>query len=88
MTFLAAYTMHKIINGEIRNKLSTNIGVAAIGIILSILFIAFPLVLMNIDSFLPQITDKFTNALLQAEVSWTGFEIVVGFTLLIGTIFY
>ena len=88
VTFLAAYTMHKIINGEIRNKLSTNTGVAAIGIILSILFIAFPLVLMNIDSFLPQITDKFTNALLQADVRWTGFEIVVGFTLLIGTIFY
>jgi 4-amino-4-deoxy-L-arabinose transferase-like glycosyltransferase len=91
VTFLAAYTMHKILSGEIRNKISTTIGVSVMGVILTILFIGFPLLLMNIDSFLPKITDKFTNALLQADVTWSGFELIVGIVMVAGTglfIFY
>lgn len=88
VTFLATYTMHKIISGNIKNKVSTTIGLATIGVILSSLFILFPLVLMNINQFLPQITDKFTNALLQADVNWSGFEIIVGLVLLFGTVLF
>lgn len=88
ITFLATYSMYKIINGDIKNKISTTIGLATMGAILSILFIGFPLLLMNIDKYLPQITDKFTNALLQADVNWGVFDLLVGLMMLVGTILF
>jgi hypothetical protein len=88
VTFLAAYTMHKTILCQIKAKFSTVLGVAILGVIFSVLFIAFPLVLINIEYFLPQITDKFTHALLESKVNWTGFEVVVGFLFFAGTVMF
>jgi 4-amino-4-deoxy-L-arabinose transferase-like glycosyltransferase len=88
VTFLAAYTMNKILKGKYQIKRSTQIGIGFLGVIFSALFIAFPLVLMNIQSFLPQITDKFTNALLRADVVWYGYEIIVGLIILFSVIVY
>lgn len=88
VTFLAAYTMYKLLSGELKRSRLLSIAITAFGIILTILFVSFPLILMNIESFLPKITDKFTNALLQADVHWSGFELIVGFTVLVGTILF
>ncbi len=84
ITFLAAYSMFKINYHSLRWKISSTIFVWVIGIILALGLILFPLILMNISLFLPQITDKFTNAILQTPVEWYGFEQIAGFILLIG----
>ncbi|MBX3043210.1 MAG: glycosyltransferase family 39 protein [Candidatus Kapabacteria bacterium] len=88
VTFLAAYTMHKIITGKITNKISTAIGLSVMGILMALLFIAFPLFLMNVESFLPQIKDELTLAVLQSDVTWTGLELLVGLSMLVGVILF
>ncbi len=86
VTFLAAYTLYKVQLKQIKINMVSKIVLGIIGVIISSAFIAFPLVLMNIHKFLPDITDKLTNALLRAEVNWTGLEISVGFVIMLGII--
>ncbi len=88
VTFFAAYTMYKIIKGEFEIKKSTQFSIAILGVIFSILFIAFPLVLMNINIFLPKITDEFTREILKADVKWYGYEVIVGLFILLSVILY
>ena len=78
ITFLAAYSMYKIVYQELKWKTSTNWMIGIIGGIFSILLIVFPLILINIQTFLPMITDKFTHGLLSANVQWFGIEYFIG----------
>ncbi len=84
ITYLAAYSMFKINYHSLKWKVSTSVLIWIIGLILSLGLILFPMILMNIELFLPKITDKFTNAILQTHVEWHGFEQISGVVLLIG----
>jgi hypothetical protein len=59
-------------------KISSSILIGTLGLVFSIGFFWFPIVLMNIELFLPKITDKFTNAILSAKVQWGGYEYIIG----------
>ena len=78
ITFLAAYSIYSLVFRNMKWKLSSTIFIGALGLVFSLGFFWFPIVLMNIDKFLPQITDKFTNAILSAKVQWGGFEYIIG----------
>ncbi|MDX9789877.1 MAG: glycosyltransferase family 39 protein [Candidatus Kapabacteria bacterium] len=84
VTFLAADYMYRLLKDEKRKHKTVTISTSVIGLILAIALTAFPIILMNIDVFLPQITDKLTNALLRADINWTGMEISSGIILIIG----
>ncbi|MGA2298095.1 MAG: glycosyltransferase family 39 protein, partial [FCB group bacterium] len=68
ITFLSAYSIYLIINEKLRWKNSTTWLLGIFGIVISILFISFPFLMMNIGKFLPKVTDAFTHELLKANV--------------------
>jgi 4-amino-4-deoxy-L-arabinose transferase-like glycosyltransferase len=78
ITFLAAYTIYYLVFRSMKWKLSSSIFIGVIGLVLSLGFFWFPVVLMNIEMFLPKIIDKFTNAILSAQVQWGGYEYIIG----------
>lgn len=78
ITYLAAYSIHNILQNRINLKRYTKYIFLIIGITFSILLIGFPLLLMNIEQFLPQIKDEFTKAILSANVVWGGYEFIIG----------
>lgn len=86
ITFLAAKAMFSLEFNKLKWKATTNWILGFVGILLAFALAAFPLVMKNIDMILPKVTDKFTHALLQAEVVWTGYEIIPGIIFFIGLI--
>ncbi len=86
ITFLAAKAMFSLEFGKLRWKATTGWILGLIGLVLAFALIAFPIVMKNIDMILPKVTDKFTNALLRADVVWTGYETVPGIIFFIGLI--
>jgi 4-amino-4-deoxy-L-arabinose transferase-like glycosyltransferase len=77
ITFLAAYSLYKVTEkGHVKAYLIWIL--AILGIIWAGLLTALPLVLMNVRSFLPMVKDKFTYALLTADVKWGGYEWFIG----------
>ena len=65
-------------------KLSSTILLAFIGLIFSLLLFWFPIIIMNIDLFLPRIDDEFTREVLKSNVHWNGNEWVIGLVYFIG----
>jgi len=88
LTFIAANYVYTLIKSNNRINKVLNVLVIIYAFILAIAFIAFPLVLSNIDQFIHFVKDKFTKEILQAEITWTGFEILPGLILLLGLILY
>ena len=86
ITFLAAYSIHRILSGDKVWKKSTNWLLGIFGFLWAALLIAVPVLLMNIDKFLDKITDVFTHGLLQTHVQFSGFELSAGIVLLVGMI--
>lgn len=87
LTFLAAYSMYSLAYREQMWKRYISWFVAIIGILWAMLLIAFPLLLMNIKSFLPKITDEFTREILSTPVHWGGLEYIIGIFYLVAIIF-
>lgn len=88
LTFIAANYIYKKITATGKINKTLNIFVIIYSIILAIAFIAFPLILSNIDQFIHLVKDKFTAEILQANVEWTGFEILPALILLTGLVLY
>jgi hypothetical protein len=86
ITFLAAYSIYSIVFRNMKWKFSSSILIGILGLIFSLGFFWFPIVLMNIELFLPKITDKFTNAILSAHVQWGGYEYIIGIMYFAGII--
>ena len=78
ITFLAAYTIYHVIYRQGKWKKHFTIMVIAVGLILSLSFTAFPIIMYNIDSVIPKISDRFTKELLKTEVRWSGYEFLTG----------
>jgi 4-amino-4-deoxy-L-arabinose transferase-like glycosyltransferase len=88
LSFLATYVIHKLIIAELQWKKYTSVLLIGIASIIGIAISALPL----INNYKQQIIeadiikDKFAVESLKANVSWTGFEWLVGMTLIAGTV--
>lgn len=86
LTFLAAYSMYHVSFRQLEWKKWATWAFGVIGALWGLALTALPLVLMNIDLYMPFITDKFTKALLQADVQWGGFEHFIGLFYLVAVV--
>lgn len=86
ITFLAAYAIYSIAYRQLKWIISTSIITLIIGVIYSMLFILFPLALINIEYVLPYIKDAFTYEVLSSDVEWGGYEYFIGVIYFIGLI--
>ncbi len=90
LTYLAAFTIYKVINKEIEYKKWLNYILVPLGIIYALAVTLIPV----IDNYKQQIIDsgrigdEFAAGCLQAEVSWSGFEPVIGIILIAGIIVF
>lgn len=78
VSFLAAYTVYKWDLKFIPYRKWMTIALLFVGGVISIALIALPLFAMNIKSFIPRVKDKFAQAAMEADVTWTGLESLVG----------
>jgi 4-amino-4-deoxy-L-arabinose transferase-like glycosyltransferase len=76
LTFLAADYLHGLEAGDRRRGLAWMAGV--VGVILGIAFTALPVIGKNPDMIIPLIKDPFAVQNLAADVTWSGFEILIG----------
>jgi phosphoglycerol transferase MdoB-like AlkP superfamily enzyme len=82
LTFLAAFVIEKIFTGEIQFNRWMRVGLYSIGGLFVFATVALPFVGMNVDLLKPLFNDPFAVANLDAEVSWTGIEVIPGIFLL------
>lgn len=82
LTFLAALTMDKIMAGEISLNRWMRFGLWAIAGIFILAVFAMPFLAMNIGVLKPLFNDPFAQANLDADVRWTGWEVIPGVWLL------
>lgn len=78
ITYLVAYVVYLISTGKLVWKLSSTILLSIFGLILSLALFWFPIIMYNIDIFLPKIEDSFTREVLKANGGWTGYEWING----------
>lgn len=83
LTFLAANVVDKILNGEIPYSRWMKITLGSIASIYIVAIVSLPLFAQNIESIKPLFSkDPFAMANLEAQVRWTGWEVVPGIFLL------
>ena len=90
LTYLAAFTIYKVINKEIEYRKWLNYVLVPLGIFYALAITLIPV----IDSYKQQIidsgriSDEFVAGCLQAEVRWSGFEPVIGIILMSGILVF
>jgi len=82
LTFLAAHVIEKQIRGELELRRWMKIGLYAVGGLYLLLVFALPFIGMNPETIKPLFDDPFAQANLEAEVRWTGLEVLPGIWLL------
>jgi len=89
LTFLAALAIRDLVSGTIKWRSWLSVVLISMSSVLAMLISAFPLVEKYKGSIIDSgiIKDEFAVANLQADVSWTGFEWLLGLLLLCGVIF-
>lgn len=78
ITFLAAYSLYSIIYRNMKWKTSTSWILGIIGFVFAALLIGFPILMYNVDLFLPKVKDIFTYELLKSDGGWNGYEYLTG----------
>ncbi len=88
LTFLGAYVIYKIIHERIKNYRWLNIIYASFGIIIGLAFSITPILASRMDDILEMgyFSDPFTQANMRADVSWSGFEGLIGGMFIVGII--
>jgi hypothetical protein len=88
LTFLGAYVIYKIIHERIKNYRWLNIIYAAFGIIIGLAFSIAPFLASKMDYILEMgyFSDPFTQANMRADVTWSGFEGLIGLLFIVGII--
>ncbi len=88
LSFLAAYAVHKLMNGDMKWKNINSILLFFISLLIGAAIAALPFIDKNkqkiIDSGL--IKDDFAVENLKAAVYWTGYEWLIGFLIIAGTV--
>lgn len=88
LTYLAAVTIYKLINGQIGFHRWMRLGLIAIGGLFVLVVFALPFLGMQIELLKPLFAkDPFAQGNLEADVRWTGFEILPGLFLLLTLVF-
>jgi hypothetical protein len=82
LTFMAATYIFHIEQQRFRFAKWLGILIGFIGILVSLLLAALPILINYKEAFIPLIKDKFAVANLDAVVHWSGLESVIGFLLL------
>lgn len=82
LTFLAAAVVDKILRGEIAMATWMKVLLAVIGGIFVVATLAFPFAGMHPEMLKPLFDDPFAQANLDADVHWTGWEVLPGLFLL------
>ena len=82
LTYLAALVVYKFVQGEIRLAPAMRAGLWAIAGLFALVTIAIPFAGMQVGALKPLFNDPFAQANLDAEVRWTGWEIIPGLWLL------
>jgi hypothetical protein len=88
LTFLGAYVIYKIIHGRIKNYRWLNMIYAVLGMIVGLVFSIAPFLASRMDKILEMgyFNDPFTRANMQADVSWSGFEGLIGGVFILGIV--
>jgi 4-amino-4-deoxy-L-arabinose transferase-like glycosyltransferase len=88
LSFLGAYSVHKLITGELQRKKYTGALLIGIAAVIGIAIAALPVVDMFKEKIIAAdiIKDKFAVESLKASVNWTGMEWLIGVGLIIGTV--
>jgi 4-amino-4-deoxy-L-arabinose transferase-like glycosyltransferase len=86
VTFLAAYSIYKWDLKQMTYKKYVGVLIAIIGGIISLFNLSLPYVAMNLKRLAPYVKDKFVNAMMQAEVHWSGLEGIVGLLMIVSII--
>lgn len=82
LTYLAAVVIDKIIAGEIQLNRAMRAGLWAVAGVFLLAVFAFPFVGMHAEALKPLFKDPFAQANLDANVHWTGWEVIPGIFLL------
>ena len=89
LTFLSAYTLYKLISGELEWKKSTSYLLCFIASLIGIAIMALPFIdkykIQIINSGL--IHDQFATENLKAQVYWSGYEWLIG-AFLVASVFF
>ncbi|TNE62593.1 MAG: glycosyltransferase family 39 protein [Bacteroidetes bacterium] len=83
LTFLAAVVLDKIFRGEIKMAGWMKVLLAVVGGIFVLATVALPFAGMQTEVLKPLFKDPFAQANLDADVHWTGWEILPGVLLLV-----
>ncbi|MFA6924639.1 MAG: glycosyltransferase family 39 protein [Bacteroidales bacterium] len=88
MSFLAAYTIYKFLNGEIKWNKWISIMLVSVALFIGILEISLQFIIRYKNEIINSgfIKDKFAIDCLNANVSWSGYEFIPGLLLIIGII--
>lgn len=86
LTFLAAYSIYKWDLKQMNYKRYVGVFIAIIGGVISLFILSLPYFAMNLKKFAPGVKDKFVNAMMQADVHWSGLEGIVGLIMIISII--
>ncbi len=81
LTFLAAVVLDKLLRGEIRFAAWMKALLAAVGGVFALATLAMPFIGMNAALLKPWFKDPFAQANLDADVHWTGWEVLPGLLL-------
>lgn len=86
LSFLSAYAMYKLVNGEIKWKKSSSVLLISIASIIGIAISVLPVIDRYKESIIDAgwIKDAFAAENLKANVSWSGFEWLIGIILIMG----
>ncbi|MCB0695690.1 MAG: glycosyl transferase, partial [Saprospiraceae bacterium] len=77
MSYLAALYLHRLWQGDAKAGLALRIGLGVIGGLFVLITVALPIAGMDIDSIRPLFAqDPFAMANLDADVTWTGCEML------------
>jgi 4-amino-4-deoxy-L-arabinose transferase-like glycosyltransferase len=86
LTFLSAYTLYKLDRKQLNYKKYVGVLIAIFGGIIALFILALPYLAMNLKQMAPYVKDTFANAMMQADVHWTGFEGIVGLLMIVSVI--
>ena len=83
LTYLAALSVSKIISGEMPLSKGMRIGLWSVGAVFLLAVFAMPAIGMNAEVLKPLFKDPFAQESLNANVNWTGWEVIPGIFLLL-----
>ncbi len=87
LTFLAALTAYKLLNGKMVRIRFIKYSTAVVGVFIGLLLSALALIGIFKEDIIPYVQDEFVRANLMADSVWFGFESLIGVLLIFITIY-